>query len=118
MNIIFQNADAAGLGVFQAAKEAKGVHVIGSNSNQNKVAADVTIGSLMIDLPQAFLAVTREVKSGQFTPRVISLGLHDDIVRFVLNPRLAPTISARVRTQVDSARAAVDGRTRKSIRSR
>ena len=110
-DIIFQNADAAGLGVFQAAKESKGVRVIGSNSNQNDVAPDVTIGSVVIDLPRAFLAVAREVKDGKFTPRVISLGLHDNIVRLVLNPRLESTIPPRVRAQVDSARVALDGGT-------
>lgn len=110
-DIIFQNADAAGLGVFQAAKESKGVRVIGSNSNQNNVAPDVTIGSVVIDLPRAFLAVAREVKDGKFTPRVISLGLHDNIVRLVLNPRLESTIPLRVRAQVDSARIALDSGT-------
>ncbi len=40
-DLIFQNADAAGLGIFQAAREKKGVWVFGSNSNQNTVAPDV-----------------------------------------------------------------------------
>ena len=35
VDVIFQNADAAGLGVFQAARERRSVFVIGSNSNQN-----------------------------------------------------------------------------------
>lgn len=108
-DIIFQNADAAGLGVFQAAKEAKNIRVIGSNSDQNNVAPDVTLGSVVIDLPRAFLAVAREVKNGKFTPRVISLGLHDDIVKLVLNPRLESTIPASVRHQVDSVHDALDG---------
>jgi basic membrane lipoprotein Med (substrate-binding protein (PBP1-ABC) superfamily) len=114
-DIIFQNADAAGLGVFQAAKESKGVRVIGSNSNQNNVAADVTLGSVVIDLPRAFLTVAREVKNGTFTPRVISLGLHDNIVRLVLNPQLESTIPARVRAQIDSARIALDSGTSKQL---
>jgi len=108
-DIIFQNADAAGLGVFQAAKEAKGVRVIGSNSNQNNVAPDVTLGSVVIDLPRAFLTVAREVKNGKFKPRVISLGLHDDIVKLVLNPRLESTIPSAVIHQIDSAHKALDG---------
>src|SRR5690348_3786655 len=37
-DVIFQNADAAGLGVFQAARERGSVFVIGSNSDQNGVA--------------------------------------------------------------------------------
>ena len=109
-DIIFQNADAAGLGVFQAAKEATGVRVIGSNSDQNNVAPDVTLGSVVIDLPRAFLAVAREVKDGRFTPRVISLGLHDNIVKLVLNPRLESTIPPTVIHQIDSAHKALDGK--------
>jgi basic membrane protein A and related proteins len=109
-DIIFQNADAAGLGVFQAAKEAKDVRVIGSNSDQNNIAPEVTLGSVVIDLPRAFLTVAREVKDGKFTPRVISLGLHDDIVKLVINPRLGSAIPREIRRQVDSARNVLDGR--------
>lgn len=108
-DIIFQNADAAGLGVFQAARESNGVRVIGSNSNQNSVAPEVTLGSVVIDLPRAFLEVAREVKSRAFKPRVISLGLHDNIVKLVLNPQLEARIPTHVRASIDSARIALDG---------
>ncbi|HYN83134.1 MAG TPA: BMP family protein [Gemmatimonadaceae bacterium] len=109
-DIIFQNADAAGLGVFQAAKGAKDVRVIGSNSDQNNIAPEVTLGSVVIDLPRAFLTVAREVKDGKFAPRVISLGLHDNIVKLVINPQLESTIPQVVRHQVDSTHKALDGR--------
>jgi basic membrane protein A and related proteins len=101
-DVIFQNADAAGLGVFQAAKERKAVYVFGSNSNQNAVAPDVTLGSVVIDLPHAFLTVAREVKSGQFKPRVIELGSQTDVVRLELNTVLESRIPAAVRSAVDS----------------
>ncbi|MGH7359853.1 MAG: BMP family protein, partial [Candidatus Rokuibacteriota bacterium] len=55
-DFIFQNADAAGLGIIQAAKERRNVFVFGANSNQNNVAPDVIIGSVVIDLPHAFLS--------------------------------------------------------------
>ena len=109
-DIIFQNAGAAGLGVFQAAKDSKDIRVIGSNSNQNSITPDVTLRSVVIDLPRAFLTVAREVKNGRFTPRVVSLGLHDNIVKLVLNPRLEPTIPTSIRKQVDSVHNALDGR--------
>jgi basic membrane lipoprotein Med (substrate-binding protein (PBP1-ABC) superfamily) len=104
-DVIFQNADAAGLGVFQAAKERRGVYVFGSNSNQNAVAPDVTIGSVVIDLPHAFLTVAREVKEGRFKPRVIELGTSADVVRLELNPALESRIPPRVRSAVDSVAA-------------
>ncbi len=101
-DVIFQNADAAGLGVFQAAKERQGIYVFGSNSNQNAVAPDVTVGSVVIDLPHAFLTVAREVKEGQFRPRVIELGSSTDVVRLELNSALEERIPPAVRRAVDS----------------
>jgi basic membrane protein A and related proteins len=77
VDVIFQNADAAGLGIFQAVKESKSVWIVGSNSNQNDIAPDRTIGSVVIDLPHAFLLIARAVKAGGFTGKVFHLGLHD-----------------------------------------
>jgi basic membrane protein A len=106
-DIVFQNADAAGLGVFQAARESKRALVIGSNANQNGVAPDVTIGSVVIDLPHAFLTVAREVKEGRFRARVIELGTRDDVVTLVLNPKLASQIPAATLRLVDSLSTAM-----------
>src|SRR5690348_10385800 len=104
-DIVFQNADAAGLGVFQAARESKRALVIGSNANQNAVAPDVTIGSVVIDLPHAFLTVAREVKEGRFKPRVIELGTKDDVVTLVLNPAMKSRIPPATAHLVDSLSA-------------
>lgn len=106
-DVIFQNADAAGLGVFQAAREKSGVYVIGSNADQNSVAPQVTLGSVVIDLPRAFLTVAREVKAGSFQPRVVVFDAKSDIVRLVLNPALRSTISARALRQIDSVSALI-----------
>lgn len=102
VDIIFQNADAAGLGIFQAARQAKGVRVFGANSDQNNIAPEIVLGSVVIDLPLALLLVAREVQSGAFKPRVISLGMKTDVVRLVLNPALRSTISASTLATVDS----------------
>jgi len=101
-DVIFQNADAAGLGVFQAARESKAVRVIGANSNQNAVAPEVVLGSVVIDLPRALLLVGREVQAGTYTPRVISLGTAANVVRLELNPALRGTIPAQALLAVDS----------------
>ena len=103
-DIIFQNADAAGLGVFQAARETKKALVIGSNSNQNAIAPEVTIGSVAIDLPHAFLTVAREVRGGHFRARVITLGSEEDVVTLVINPAFAPRIPAPLAHTIDSLR--------------
>ena len=103
-DVLFQNADAAGLGVFQAAREKK-VYAFGTNANQNDVAPDVILGSVVIDLPKALLQIGREVQSGQFTGRVIALGVKDDVVRLVLNPALEARIPAAAKAASDSVGA-------------
>jgi basic membrane protein A and related proteins len=105
VDIIFQNADAAGLGIFQAVKEAKDVRIIGSNANQNDIAPDHTLGSVVIDLPHAFLLIARAVRAGNFTGKVFSLGLHDNVVTFVLNPRMNEVVPKETLAAVDSVRA-------------
>jgi basic membrane protein A len=106
-DLIFQNADAAGLGVFQAVKEAKDVRIIGSNANQNDIAPAHTIGSVVIDLPHAFLLIARAVQEPGFTGKVFSLGLNDDVVTFVPNPALSGAIPAESLSAVDSVRRAM-----------
>ena len=106
-DVIFQNADAAGLGVFQAARE-RGVYAFGSNSNQNAVAPDVVLGSVVIDLPRAFLRVAREVKSGSFHGQVVRLGLDTKVVTLVMNPALASKVPGAVTASVDSAEKEIE----------
>jgi basic membrane lipoprotein Med (substrate-binding protein (PBP1-ABC) superfamily) len=107
VDIIFQNADAAGLGVFQAARQSSAVRVMGSNSNQNDVAPEVTLGSVVIDLPRAFLQLAREVHSGTFQPRIFEMGAASDVVQLVLNPARASEIPPQLRAALDSVTAAV-----------
>src|SRR5678816_1474938 len=106
-DIIFQNADAAGLGIFQAVKESPATRIIGSNSNQNSIAPEQTLGSVVINLPHAFLLVAREVQKGHFTGHVFTLGLHDEVVRYVPNPAILETIPQQLRYAVDSVQKAM-----------
>ena len=107
VDVIFQNADAAGLGIFQAAREARRAYVFGSNSNQNDVAPEVVLGSVAIDLAHAFLNVAREVRDGTFTPRIIQLGMRQQVVDLVINPALRDQIPDRTRRGVDSVRSRI-----------
>lgn len=107
VDMIFQNADAAGLGVFQAARESGKAYVFGSNADQNGIAPEVTLASVVIDLPHAFLTVSREIKEGKFIPRVIALGSAADVVRLVINPVMASRIPVSVRTALDSVQRGI-----------
>jgi basic membrane lipoprotein Med (substrate-binding protein (PBP1-ABC) superfamily) len=113
-DVLFQNADAAGLGVFQAARERQ-AWVFGSNANQNGVAPDVTLGSVVIDLPRAFLLVAREVQSGTFKPRVVDMGMKSGVVQLVMNPALEARVPAATRLAVDSARVRIEAGTLKPL---
>ena len=104
VDVVFQNADAAGLGVFQAARE-RHAFVIGSNSDQNAVAPDVTLASVVIDLPLAFLTIAKDVKRGTFKAGVIQLGEESRVVTLVLNPALTGKIPAAARARIDSLQA-------------
>jgi len=101
VDVLFQNADAAGLGIFQAAKE-KNVYAFGTNANQNDVAPEVILGSVVIDLPKAFMLIGREIQGGTFKGRVISLGVKEDVVRLMINPALRAKIPAPALAASDS----------------
>jgi basic membrane lipoprotein Med (substrate-binding protein (PBP1-ABC) superfamily) len=102
-DMFHHNADAAALGVFQAAKESPGVYLFGANADQSKLAPDRVVGSAVIDLPRAFLLVAREVKAGKFIPHVEAFGLASGVVRYVANPVLDSLVPAALRSRVRAA---------------
>lgn len=105
-DMFHHNADAAALGLFQAAKEHPGVYVFGANGDQSRLAPDRVPGSAVIDLAHAFLLVASEVRSGKFRPRVEAFGLKSGVVRYVPNPMLdslvPPALKVRMRAAADS----------------
>jgi basic membrane protein A and related proteins len=102
-DMLHHNADAAALGVFQAAKEPPGVYVFGDNADQTALAPEHVLGSAVIDLPRAFLLVAKEVKNGSFTPRVEAFGLSSGVVRYEANPALGRMVPARLAARVKAA---------------
>jgi basic membrane lipoprotein Med (substrate-binding protein (PBP1-ABC) superfamily) len=109
-DVIFQNADAAGLGVFQAARESGKALVIGANADQNNVVPGVVLGSAVIDLPAAFLTVARQVRDRAPLPGVYALGAETGVVRFAINPALMERISGTARQRMDSTWITMVGR--------
>jgi basic membrane protein A and related proteins len=105
-DMFHHNADAAALGLFQAAKQHPGVYVFGANADQSDLAPDHVPGSAVIDLPHAFLLVASAVQSGSFVPHVQAFGLESGVVKYVANPRLdslvPPALKARMSAASDS----------------
>ena len=110
VDVLFHNADAAGLGVFQAARE-RGVWAIGSNKDQNALEPDVVLASAVADIPRVFVEVARSVKEKTFKADVLRFGMKDGGVSLVYNPKLLPKIPADVRAGADAvARDVRDGK--------
>lgn len=109
-DVLFHNADAAGLGVFQAAAE-RHVYALGSNRDQNGVAPRVVLASAVTSIPQAFLKIASQVKAGDFHPRMLEFGMGDGMVRVVVNHQLESRIPPSVIRQVkDTEQAIISGR--------
>lgn len=106
VDFVLQNADAAGLGVFQSAR-ANGILAFGTNRDQSDVAPDTVLASAVISIPQAFLHVAREVKEKRFVGRVIEETLATGTIAFVVNPKLAGRIPDEVRQRVADAEAKI-----------
>ncbi len=109
-DVVFQNADAAGLGIFAAAKE-KNVLTFGANADQNEIAPDHIVGSIVINWPRVMLTVAREVQDSAYRGTLYQFGMRRNMVSLVLNPRFESRIPADLRAQVDSVGTAiVEGR--------
>lgn len=106
-DMFHHNADAAALGLFQAVKESAGAYAFGANADQSALAPERVLGSAVIDLPRAFVAVAREVKAGSFTPHVETFGLKSGVIRYQANPGLATRIPPALLARVNAARDSI-----------
>lgn len=105
-DLLFHNADAAGLGVFQAAQQRQ-VLAFGANKNQNAVAPDVVLASAVIDIPRGFVMVAKQVKDHTFVAKVEKMGMRDGVVSLQYNATLADRIPPAARATVDAAQQAI-----------
>jgi len=106
VDTLMHNADAAGLGTFQACRE-RGAWALGTNSDQASVAPDVVLASAVMDIPRALVQVAREVSSGTFRGRVVTFDLASGIVDLAPNPSLGAHIPPEARAAVAEARERV-----------
>ena len=110
-DVLIHNTDAASFGVFQAVREAvqqgRSAWAMGMNRNQNDVAPDVILGSAVIRIPEAFLAVTRRWRSGSLGGAPVYQGMPQNITDLVLNPELAEMVPAPLVEQIEAARVLI-----------
>ena len=106
-DFILDNADAAGLGVLQAVQERHGVFAFGTNKNQNDIAPEAVLASAVLDIPQAFVSIARQVKDGTFKAQIERMGMKEGVVSLVINPQLVNLISDSLMKEIDDARQAI-----------
>jgi basic membrane lipoprotein Med (substrate-binding protein (PBP1-ABC) superfamily) len=87
-DVLAHNCDAAATGLFQAAASKPNVYAFGVNSNQND-QADNIVSSAVLDIPKAFVDITKSVQAGSFKGSVLRLGMASGDVTVVDNPKLA-----------------------------
>jgi basic membrane lipoprotein Med (substrate-binding protein (PBP1-ABC) superfamily) len=95
-DVLFQNADAAALGIFKAAEERK-ITAFGTNKDQNALSPSI-LASAVIDMPRAFVETARRVKAGTFDGQPLRYGLSSGVVSFVISP--AKTLAQPVRDEL------------------
>ena len=104
--VIIHNADAAGLGVFQACRE-RGVLAIGTNRDQSAVAPEVVLASAVMDIPEAMVRLARHARDGTFEGKVHTFDLASGVVDLVINPRMEPTLPPGAAERLARARERV-----------
>jgi basic membrane protein A len=100
-DFLIHEADAAGLGVFQAATERR-VYAFGASRDQNDVAPAAVIASAVTDIPGAFLKIASRIKDGDFQSGRLEYGMKDQMVKVVFNPALKGRIRRGVIDRIES----------------
>lgn len=114
-DMLFHDADQAGLGVFQAAVQSH-VFAFGIIRDQAAVAPDNIVASAVSEVPLAFLKIATEVKDHDFHPAMIEYGMKGGMVRVVYNPLLLAKIpttalanARRTEADIEAGRLPVEG---------
>ena len=105
-DLLFQNADAAGIGVFEAAR-ARGLLAFGCNRDQSGKAPDVILASAVGDIPGTLLDLAREALGGEFTGGERSMGMREGRVWVVVHPGFEDRLPPSVQAAMDQAKAAI-----------
>jgi basic membrane lipoprotein Med (substrate-binding protein (PBP1-ABC) superfamily) len=106
-DFLFQNADAAALGVFKGAEE-RAIWAFGTNRDQNALSPAV-LASAVIDMPRAFVETARRVKGGTFDGQPLRYGLSGGVISFVWNPtalaKVPPSVVEEAKTTAEKIKA-------------
>lgn len=81
VDIIYHAAGGSGLGLFESAKE-NGFYTFGVNSNQNNLAPDYIVASMMKNVDNATYSVIESIVNDNFEPEIYNLGIAENGVGY------------------------------------
>lgn len=106
VDVVLHVADAAGLGVIQAAQEAK-IKAIGFALDQNSQAPDTVITTVLLEQKFMILAGVKSILDGTFEGGVVDFGLDTPVVGLAPIRALPADEIATIQAAVDEAQAKI-----------
>ena len=103
-DMIAHNCDAAAKGLFQSSASKPGVYAFGVNSNQNDESPNI-LSSTFLDIPKSFEDVAKSVQNGTFQGQTLNLGMKEDDVTVIDNPKFAGLYTTAQTTKIKQAEA-------------
>ncbi len=109
-DVVFPVAGPTGLGVFQAAKDAKKL-AIGVDSNQNYIQPGVILTSMIKRIDQAVFDTLTLARANTWKPGLLKMGLKEGGVDWALDQHNRALISAEMEKKITQARQQIiDGK--------
>ncbi len=116
VDFIFPNADAAGLGAYEAAeifnesetaqKEGRMVYTFGANRDKSDISPTVIANAVIT--PNAFVKIATIVKEGKFKPQIYTFNmLTDEAITLTYSPALKDKVPEAVQKAVADAKAKI-----------
>ena len=111
VDFLFPNADAAGLGAYEAAEDAledgKTVYTFGANLDKSDISPDTILANAVIT-PDVFVQIARVVKDGKFKPQIYTFNmLTDQAITLTYNPKMKDKIPQNVLEKVEAEKARI-----------
>ena len=116
VDFIFPNADAAGLGAYEAAeifnksetaqKEKRMVYTFGANRDKSDISPTVIANAVIT--PNAFVQIAKIIKEGKFKPQIYTFNmLTDEAITLTYSPTLKSKVPEAVQKAVEDAKAKI-----------
>lgn len=111
VDFIFPNADAAGLGAYEAAEnaqaEGKTVYTFGANLDKSEISPDTILANAVVT-PDVFVQVAKVVKDGKFKSQIFTFNmLTDRAITLTYNPKMKDKIPQNVLDKVEEVKAQI-----------